>query len=363
MTTRAGHAPLSSDASAWLAALSDPLAQFDAPPRRIARSDLAVVNEAATAHGTLPILARNLRQLAARGVHIINGQDAKQLTEVTCKELDQRLVVLAGQNLLLLHHANRITSAFKCAAMPAQVIKGPVFARRLYQHPHDRNYTDIDILVDPDSIATTGEILSGLGYVQAEGPNRGGSENGEYKWLAPDNDIVLIEIQTNLIHSPNLGTGIRFNHADLIEAGNGDAEDATALLLLAAIHGAAGHQFERLQPAIDVLQAARGVAGPIDRNRLVRMARATGSLAALQSALDLAAGLFHDPAACELANELSPAPWRRLRQCLVSPHVVLRAQSHNAGYDSWRRRVYREIIRRAGKKTIVHDRLTPAAYR
>ena len=271
--------------------------------------------------------------------------------------------MLAGQNLLLLHHSGRITSAFKCAAMPAQVIKGPVFARRLYQHPHDRNYTDIDILVDPGSIATIGEILSGLGYVLAESPNRGGSENGEYKWLAPDNDIVLIEIQTNLIHSPNLGAGICFNHADLIEAGNGDAEDATTLLLVAAIHGAAGHQFERLQPAIDVLQAARGIAGSVDRNRLLRVARATGSLAALQSALDLAAGLFHNPAARKLADELSPAPWRRLRRRLVSPDVVLRAQARSAGYDSWRRRVYREIVRRAGKKTIRHGRLTLAACR
>ena len=357
MTTRAGHAPLSPDASAWLATLSDPLAQIDAPSRPMATSELPVVIEAASAHGTLPIMARNLRQLAARGIHIIDGQDAKQLTEVACKELGQRLVVQAGQNLLLLHHANRITSAFKCAAMPAQVIKGPVFARRLYEYPNDRNYTDIDILVDPGSIATTGEILSGLGYVQAEGPNRGGSENGEYKWLAPDNDIVLIEIQTNLIHSPNLGTGIRFSHADLIEAGHGDAEDANALLLVAAIHGAAGHQFERLQPAIDVLQAARGVAGPIDRNRLVRVARATGSLAALQSALDLAATLFGDPMARELADALSPAPWRRLRRRLVSPVIVLRAQGRNAGRDSWRRRGYRELIRRAGKTTIVSNRL------
>ena len=55
-------------------------------------------------------------------------------------------------------------------------------------------------------------------------------------------------------------------HRRVMHAGNGDAENPTALLMVAAIHGAAGHQFERLQPAIDVLQAARGVAGPIDRN-------------------------------------------------------------------------------------------------
>ena len=69
-----------------------------------------------------------------------------------------------------------------------------------------------------------------------------------------------MEVQTNLIHSPNLGTGIRLRYADLLAAGGGDPENATALLLLAAVHGAAGHQFERLQPAVDVLQAARGAA-------------------------------------------------------------------------------------------------------
>jgi hypothetical protein len=131
-------------------------------------------------------------------------------------------------------------------------------------------------------------------------------------------------------------------------AGDGDTEDATALLMLAAVHGVAGHQFERLQLAVDVLQAARGAAGPIDTRRLARVARATRALPTLQSALDLTALLFNEPAARDIADTLSPVPWRRLRRSLVSPSIVLRAQSRTATWDSWRRRALRDVIRRMG---------------
>ena len=188
MTTRAGHSPLSPDASAWLAALSAPRTHFAVPSRRMVAAELAVLIEAALAHGTLPIVARNLRRFAAGDHVIVDGANAQQLIDTTVKELDQRLLVLAGQNLLLVHHASRIMSEFKRAALPAQVIKGPVFARRLYEHPNDRNFTDVDILIDPVAVAASCAILERLGYVQAQSPNRGGSLHGEYKWLAPDND-------------------------------------------------------------------------------------------------------------------------------------------------------------------------------
>jgi hypothetical protein len=301
-------------------------------------------------------VARNLQQLAAnnRGAVLVDDADAQRRVETISNDLERRLVLLAGQNLLLSSHASRIAAAFASESIPASVVKGPVFARRLYRQPADRSFTDIDILVAPSSLAASFATLERLGFSPAPDANRGGQEHGEYKWLLPGNDLILVEIQTNLIHSPNLGAGIRLSHADVLAAGGGDAEDATALLLEAAVHAAAGHQFERLQLAVDVLQAARGAAGPIDRKRLARVAHASGSIVAVQAALDLVAELFAEPSACELANALAPAPWRRLRRGLVSPGVVLRAQARAGSRDSWRRRALREIIRRSGKATIRH---------
>lgn len=356
MSLRVGHASLSSAASAWLAALSDPWARAPAPTGQIQAAEFPLFIEAALAHGVLPAVARNLQGLAVGGHGKVLFDDAstQHFIESCSKELSQRLVILAGRNLLLARHAANITATFASEAVPAALVKGPVFARRLYPQPADRSFTDIDILIAPSSLPASFSILERLGFIRAAGNTDHGREHDEFKWILPGNDLILVEIQTDLIHSPNLGTGIRFNYGDLLAAGNGDSEDATALLLVAAVHGAAGHQFERLQLAVDVLQAARGVAGPIDRRRLVQVAHATGSTVAVQAALDLVHGIFDEPLARELADTLSSASWRRLRRGLVSRRVVLRAQAYGAGRDSWRRRALREIIRRGGKATIRH---------
>lgn len=354
MSSRAGHPSLSPRAAAWLAVLSDPAARVPAPSERIQPTELPPIIEAASAHGVLPALARNLQRLTAggRGSAIVDDSKAQDLVDTVSNGLNQRVVMLVGQNLLLSRHAARIAAEFARDAIPANIVKGPVFARRLYSQAADRSFTDIDILVAPPSLASSFAILERLGFTPAADKNREGLKHGEYKWFMPGNDLILIEVQTNLIHSPNLGTGIRLNHADLLAAGGGFAEDATALLLVAAVHGAAGHQFERLQPAVDVLQAARGVAGPVDRKRLLRVAHDTGSIVAVQTALDLAAELFDDSSTRELANSLAPAPWRGLRRKLISKRVVLRAQTSLGSRDSWRRRALREMIRRIGKSTI-----------
>jgi hypothetical protein len=321
------------------------------PGRPLPEADLSVLVDAAAAHGVLPATARNLRRLSSDlgPSAIVSGAYAERCVAEMLAELDRRIVLLTGHSLLLAHHARRIATAAADQALPASIVKGPVFSRRLFPQPSDRNFTDIDILVAPAALDAMAEILRGLGFRQAPDDNRDPLEHGEYKWVLPGNDAVLVEVQTNLIHSPNLGKGIRFRHDDLLRAGAGDPEDATALLLVAAIHGAAGHQFERLQPAVDVLQAARGAAGPIDKARLARVSASVGATAAVQTALDVSARLFNEPGARELANALAPAPWRKLRSTLLSPAVALRAQADRAGRDSWRRRAVREIFRRVGR--------------
>ncbi len=351
MSYRVSHRPLTLNGYAWLSAAADPNGKDAQPGPPIPPVELALLIEAAAAHGVLPAVARNLRRYSIDfgASAIVADVDAEQCIAKTLSELDSRLVLLSGRSLLLSHHAQRIAKALAAENLPAAIIKGPVFSRRLYPQPADRSFTDIDILVASASLEAAAKILHRLGFAPASSEDCSDHEYGEYKWLLPGNDLILVEVQSNLIHSARLGNGIRFGFADLSAAGDGNTEDATALLLLAAIHGAAAHQFERLQPAIDVLQAARGAAGPINRVRLARVAGMVGATAALQTALDLSARLFDESDALEIANVLSPAPWRRLRRALLSPAVVIRAQARGAGLDSWRRRGVREIIRRVGK--------------
>jgi len=356
MSNRAGHRPLPARAYAWLSTTADPITRRTAPSYPLSSSELAVLINAASAHGVLPAVARSLHYFFDEfgPSAIVSGVNASNDIERTFSEIDQRLVFLAGQGLLLVHHARSIAAAFARDALPACIVKGPVFSSRLYSQPADRTFTDIDILVAPAALQACAEILHRLGFVPAFGEIRR-RDHHEYKWLLPGNDMVLVEMQTNLIHSPNLGIGIRFSYADLLAAGRGDPESPTALLLVAAVHGAAGHQFERLQPLVDVLQVARGAAGLIDRERLSRVAAATGATLAVEAALDLAAKVFDETAARQLADSLSNSSWRRLQSLLLSPAIVLRSQARDAVRDSWRRRAFREVIRRTGKPTVWSD--------
>jgi hypothetical protein len=340
MSYRIGHPALSSNGYAWLAAVADPLFNCRTPEQAISADEVSVLIDAASAHGVLPAAGRNLK--GALGVP--TGVNAEQFIGEPFRELDRQLILVAGHRLLLMHHAHGIAAAIAASALEACVIKGPVFARRLYPRPGDRSFTDIDILAAPSSVDTIGEILRPLGFVAARDSNTRRGKPSEQKWLLAGNDAVLVEVQTDVIHSARSG-GIRLCYADLVAAGGGDPEGATAQLLLAAVHGVAGHQFERLQPAVDVLQAVRGVAGPIDATRLVRIAAEAGAAAALQTALDAVSRLFGEKRAVELADQVKPARWRGLRRALLTPPVVLRSQAKGAVWDSWRRRAIRKIVR------------------
>jgi hypothetical protein len=347
MSVRVGHDVLSLGARRWLVALSDPLGRTPKPAEALRPNELDVVVEAASAHGVLPAVARNLRTVSAG--HVVSTSEPQRLLDRACAMLEERAVVLTGQSMLLLHHGRRISAALSRQSVPAVIVKGPVFAEKLYPEPSDRSFTDIDILATHRSLPACSAILRDFGFAAASSPLGNSRDYREYKWTLPGHPLVLIEAQSDLIHSPSLRSGIRFRHSDLIAAGAGRSADATALLMLAAVHGAAGHQFERLQPIVDVLQAARGAAGPIDVDRLARVAAGTGSSAAIQTALDLTAELFDEPSARRLADAFRAVPWRLLRRRLVSPSVVLRAQDRNGGRDSWRRRALREMIRKIGR--------------
>ena len=357
MSYRDGHQPLTAPAYGWLAAGADPIVRRILPGGPLSREELAILIEAATAHGVLPALGRSLRFLRAEfgPSAICSDRNAAACVSNSLRDLDQHRIMLAGQSLLLAHYGRTIAEASACEALPARVVKGPVFSTRLYPEPSDRNFTDIDILIDPAALPAGRVILGRLGLVPALVENSGRRDPVEFKWLVPGNPTVLVEVQTNLIHSRNLGSGISLSYSDLLAAGADNPEDATALLLVAAVHGAAGHQFERLQPVVDVLQAARAAAGPIDRERLADVCAATGATFAVQSALDLAARLFNEPAARELADTLSTRLWRKVHGLLISPAMVLRAQARDAGRDLWRRQTFRDIIRRRGKATMLRE--------
>jgi hypothetical protein len=57
-----------------------------------------------------------------------------------------------------------VRSAFNDAGVRSVLLKGPAFARLLYPNARSRDYTDVDLLVDPARLETAEEVLRRLGF-------------------------------------------------------------------------------------------------------------------------------------------------------------------------------------------------------
>jgi hypothetical protein len=209
-------------------------------------------------------------------------------------------------------HAEKTLTALRAAGVAAAILKGPVFARRLYAQPTLRTFTDIDILMPFEARAAASEVLQRGTFRSQMRDYRDGKDYREDQWVLVEEPRISIEIHTDLVHNPKLRRAASVALADVINAGNGDAEDATAILFVATVHGAVSHQFDRLQHLVDVALAANGAAGEVDAGRLAAAARASGLMTAVHGALVLAGAAFADARCLALASALRPSAldWR-----------------------------------------------------
>lgn len=332
--------PLKPAAAAWLAHLADPLGRAPRPAHPLRASDPSALLAAADLHGVLPAAIRAMASLAA-------GCTAERAANGLARAIGTaraNAALQAGFGLMLRHHGRRATEAFEAENIEAAVVKGAVAAARLYSHASLRTFTDVDVLVGGAHRARTADVLRGLGFELFTFADRVGKDYEEDKWLLKGDPGAMVEVHTNLVHSPKLRASMSVRFEDVLEAGDGDCAAPTALLFVAAAHAAIGHQFDRLQQLVDVVQAARGTAGPIDVERLRMVSRRSGVLFAVVTAIELAGRTFDEPGCTDLARRLDPAYARCWRRLLVTPDVVVAAQTPQRVRGSWRRKLYRQCL-------------------
>jgi len=225
-----------------------------------------------------------------------------------------------------------------------------VFARRLYPDRRLRQFTDIDFLVETAAVPKLGNLLVEQGFrLAAESP---APDPQEWKWLHRDNPDLMIEVQCNLVHAASLRTALSITYADLAPAGlAADAECPAALLVIAAIHGGCGHQYERLLHVVDICQAARGVTTPDDERQLEILVARTGARPAAVIGLDLAGRLLGEPRCFDLAKALGPVRYGRPARALMSRSVVTSTKAGTRWVHSWRRAAYREMLKRPRRES------------
>ncbi len=271
--------------------------------------------------------------------------DASDPLAAAFLKVETTVLGAVGQAMQLRPWGERISSQLRRGGVNCTVVKGPVFAARLYPHPSDRLYSDVDVVIEPSAVARAAEILTELGFRANDMPGYDFVDLCEFKWVSNSNALVHVELQTNLIHSSKLRKRISIDFDAIADAGGGDPHDATALLLVAGVHATVGHQYSRLELLVDVLQAVRERAGKIDAQRLLEVSQRIGARRAIAASLVITGRMFQHENCIALAEQLMPRG-SPLEWSLLSPEEVFAMHSPARPRFSWRRKLFRVLIHR-----------------
>lgn len=316
----------------WLVHCADPLGPQTAPPRRaLSPAEAAELVTQAEAHGVLPAVLRHFQSF--------DGNDPA-FAAVKADALARHRSALAYA-LMLRRHGEALAAA--AAELPVAVIKGPVFAKLLYPAASFRPFTDIDVLVAADAVARVSALLAAHGFMLAE--QAGEPDRREWKWVHRDNDAVMVEVQTDLVHAPSMSNALSLTYDDI----RGIADTPAAQLIVAVIHSSAGAPFDRLRHAVDICQGARMLITAEDERRFEDLVSRTGARLAAQTGLFLAGRLFAVPRCIEIANALGPPCYAGAARFLVSEAVVTSTMTPMRYWHSWRRQAFRKLLMRQAR--------------
>jgi hypothetical protein len=325
-----------------LLALADPRGPVEvvdfAPPTP---AKLRRLLKLADRHGVLAIVMENFKQLIGRE----NGQwHSFQPDPAVWEWARERTRQRTGLSLVLRGQALKIITRMQKAGLPAVVLKGGDFADRLYSHPSLRPFTDVDLLIPQRIFPETRQVFRELGYQPAAARMKYETGYGEESWRHTEQSGGTVEIHWNLVNSPSLRRALSVTYEDLqLETHqNRSRPSATAVLLIAAVHGVASHGVDRLQVLGDVVQAVRGTAGTLDEAWLAQAVPRTGTNRALATALALAYKVYGEQNCVNLMKRLGIERRAWPGNLLLTRGVVLRA---HAPRDSFRRQLLREFLK------------------
>jgi hypothetical protein len=336
---------------AWLQALADPVEAGPLPREPLVPDQLEALRRIADRHGVLPLVAEHLAkpEIAERVCSSDNGPQAVVPILVAAR---RRMAQHSAVSMLLVARAKDVLAALRQAGISACLIKGPSAATRLYPRPSLRPFIDIDILVPYDQWQAAESVMLACNLQRESGSHKYEEGYAEQAWTDPASPGSMFEMHYDLVGSPKVRCAISLRYEDLqFEEANGSSDPGTlqptpaSMLMIAAVHGAVGHGFDKLQHLCDVLQAARGTAGPIDEAWLAESAMASGRGLSLKMALDLAARIFNEPRCRELLDRLRLGRQRVLTARLITPPMVLRSQASEGRRSYLRRQLFRELLK------------------
>ncbi|WP_029074018.1 nucleotidyltransferase family protein [Kaistia adipata] len=326
---------LSGADSRLLIALADPEGSMAPPPLAAARAQRLLSQ--AERHGVLPAVLRKVRP----------GLSTPDLVPIR-DHFAMRYQAGVAFNMQLRAQAKQLQAALVAAGAPALLIKGQDFAENLYPDPVLRPTSDIDIIVPLDRLDEVEAVAARSDF--ALHPSQRDDEQLERKWIHVRHPMLMLEIQGNLVHAPGLRSVLSLGFDELCPDGDpASAARPSARLAIAGVHAASSHHFELLRLVVDVLQAARRLDGAAEEQALDDLVNRSGIRLALVAALDLADRLYDDARCRSIADALSPVRFRRAARLLIDGRVVMAMETEERALQSWRRSVFRELLKRGGQ--------------
>jgi hypothetical protein len=287
--------------------------------------------------------------LEAADYHRVLPTVLTRLPDETASQISQtfrdRLILDAARMMTLRHTGEQVIAALGEAGLPAVIVKGEHFATRLYPPSIWRPYTDIDILIEESGRTDANTVMRKLGFFRSGSLVKHGGGYGEDKWARSHSGNHLpVELHWDLINSPSLRNKRHLSYNDVVSA-DGNI-DPIGDLLIACVHGALGHTFERLYHVVDIAQSARGVGGSIDPRELAMRARGCGLSEAVAMALAVAGRLFNDESCLNLLerSRLPRPPQWALN--LLDPSTLMKKRGSLDLRIAWRRPLVRQWLKR-----------------
>ncbi len=332
----------------WLIRLSDPeCLELSAPPRALGRAALDRLLDVAQGHGVLPATVSNLSAAAAGGCAQLVASGGREDIESVLAVKKGRLRAAMVLSLLLRRQGNDIMKALSEKSIPAFILKGAHFADRLYSPPSLRSFTDVDIMAPHEAVADISAVLEGLGYRRTSGwKMKHASDYGQEAWEPEGRPGGAVEIHWNLVNSPTMRRNISCSFHDLqLEAALGTSRPVpspASLLLIASVHAATSHSYDRLLQLYDIRQICLGKAGALDTAYLSEMLGRNGCSASVMAGLYLCRCVLKSEECLDLAGRLKLSIPLSLK-VLVTPSMLRREPN---GIDNLRRKILREVFKR-----------------
>jgi hypothetical protein len=239
-------------------------------------------------------------------------------------EADAWRIERAALSTMLRHHARQITEA--TSHLPIALVKGPAFAA-LYP-PGLRPFGDIDLLVAPAALAELAAILAELGFIRLEGTDPNWLEDS---WIHRDNEVLKVEVHTNLVHSHRMRESFSLAYVDVA----GHFHRPGALLVIAIVHGGM-HYFAWLRHIVDICQVARAVVMPEDEVLFRDLTERTGTGMIAIIGLILAYRLFGENRCLEIAEAVgSPRDYRFAGMLVKGALISAPMMEGRLVYNTW----------------------------